>query len=167
MITVERFFWGHMLVAVATLSIGYAAVGWGLFSLGLVFLGVTWLAMQQRKSWGAEGMMLFAFVVSAGVGIYLNLPGWLMLLAVVASLGAWDLYHFLMRLNRAEHVEYSSGLGREHLRRLGLVELGGMLAGLIGLNFRLAVTFWWEVCFSILVVIGISVIIARIRKETE
>jgi hypothetical protein len=167
MITVERFFWGHMLVAVAALSIGFAAVGWGFYSLGLVGLGVLWLAMQQRKSWGSEGMMLFAFVTSAAIGNYIHLPGWLLLLGVVTSLGAWDLYHFLMRLDSAEHVEYASGLGREHLRRLGLVELGGMVAGLAALTFHLGVDFWWEMCFSILVVIGISVIIARIRKETE
>jgi hypothetical protein len=167
MITIERFFWAHMLTAVAALSIGFASAGWGLYSLGLVFLGVWWLAMQQRKSWGAEGLMLFAFVVSAAVGNYIHLPGWLLLLGVVASLGAWDLYHFLMRLNGAEHVEYASGLGREHLRRLVLVELGGMVAGMVALTFRLGVSFWWEMCFSILVVIGISVIIARIRKETE
>jgi hypothetical protein len=167
MITIERFFWGHMLTAVAALAIGFASRGWGQCSLGLVFLGVIWLAMQQRKSWGAEGLMLFSFVISAVVGFYLGIPAWLMLISVVASLGAWDLYHFLMRLHSAEEVEYSSGLGREHMRRLGLVELFGLLLGLAGLTFHVVVTFWWEALMAVFVIIGISVLIRRIRKETE
>ena len=63
MTSVERFFWGHMLAAVAVLSIGYALRGLGLCSLGIVFLGLVWLSMQQRKAWGSEGLMLFIFVV--------------------------------------------------------------------------------------------------------
>jgi hypothetical protein len=167
MITIERFFWGHMLTAVAALAIGFAWRGWGQCSLGLVFLGVVWLAMQQRKSWESEGLMLLSFVLSATVGFYLGIPAWLMLIAVVASLGAWDLYHFLMRLNGAEEVEYASGLGREHMRRLGLVELVGLLLGLFGLTFHFSVSFWWEALLAIFVIIGIGVLIRRIRKETE
>jgi hypothetical protein len=129
--------------------------------------GGLWLVMQQRKSWGWEGIMLLGFVVSAGVGFYLGLPAWLMLISVVTAMGAWDLYHFLMRLNGAEVVEYSSGLGREHMRRLGLVELVGMLLGLAALTFHLVVPFWWEALLAIFVIIGISILIRRIRKETE
>jgi hypothetical protein len=165
--TIERFFWGHMLAAVAALAIGYAARGLGACSLGLVLLGVLWLASQQRKSWGAEGLMLFAFVVSAVVGFYFEIPAWLMLVAIVATLGAWDLYHFLMRLNGAEQVEFASGLGREHLRRLGLVELVGLLLGLATLTFHLSVPFWWEALLAIVTVLGISLLIRRIRRETE
>lgn len=167
MITIERFFWGHMLAAVAALSIGYASRGLGMCSLGLVLLGAVWLATQQRKTYGFEGLMLFAFVLSAGVGFYFNVPAWLMLVAVIASLGAWDLYHFLMRLNRAERVEFNSGLGREHLRRLVLVELAGLVAGLATLTFQLQLGFWWDALFVFLVVVGLSMLIRRIRKETE
>ncbi len=167
MITIERFFWGHMLVAVAALSIAYAWVGSGFCSLGLVLLGAIWLTSQQRKNYGFEGLMLFAFVVSAGVGFYLGLPAWSMLISIVATLGAWDLYHFLMRLSRAERVEFNSGLGREHLRRLILVEMAGLVVGLATLTFRFSLGFWWEALFVFLVVVGLSVLIQRIRKETE
>lgn len=166
MITVERFFWGHMLTAVAALSIGYALQGLGMCSLGLVLLGVIWLSFQQKKAWGSEGFMLFLFVASAGAALYLKVQPWLMLLAIIASLGAWDLNHFLMRLNMAERVEFTSGLTREHMRRLVLVELIGMLAGLAALTFRSQVTFWWEVLLGFLVIMCLSILIARIRKET-
>jgi hypothetical protein len=156
-----------MLVAVAALSIGYASRGLGMCSMGLVLMGAIWLAMQQRKVEGFEGMMLSGAVLSAGLGLYLSIPPWQMLVAVVATLGAWDLYHFLVRLSRAERVEFNSGLGREHLRRLLLVELGGLVAGMAALAFHPRITFWWEALFAILLIIGLSVLIGRIRKETE
>ncbi len=165
--TIERFFWGHMLAAVAALSIAFAMRGWGFCSLGTVLLGAIWLVMQQRKSWGWEGIMLFALVIGAAVALYLGAPAWLMLLATAAALGAWDLYSFLLRLSISERVEFASGLGRDHLRRLILVELVGVLAGLAALTFRAQVPFWWEALLVLLAVIGISAIIVRIRKETE
>ena len=89
-----------------------------------------------------------------------------LLTGVVFSIGAWDLDHFLQRLNRADRVELVSGLGREHLRRLLLVEAVGLLIGLAALNFQTRVGFWFEALLVFLVVIGISRIVARVRKET-
>jgi hypothetical protein len=167
MITIERFFWGHMLVAVTALSIAYAQHSLGFCSLGIVFLGIFWLTKQQKKAWGGEGLILFVLIASAAVGVVLNLPAWLMLLAVIASLGAWDLFHFLMLLNSAERVEFASGLGREHLLRLALIELVGLLTGLAALTIHSQVTFWWEALLVLIVIISLSFLVSRIRKRTD
>lgn len=165
MIHIERYFWGHMLTAVGALSIGFAQRGLGLCSMGLIFLGLAWFSIQQKRAWGSESLLLFAMVISAVVGIFLALPSWLMLLSVVASLGAWDLSHFIMRLTSAGRVEFSSGLGREHLLRLGLVELGGLLAGLAALTFHPKVSFWWAMLLVLVVIISLGFLISRIRRE--
>jgi hypothetical protein len=167
-ITIERFFAGHMLAAVAALAIGLAAsdVAPLACSLVVVLLGLVWYASQQRRAAGGEGLMLFAFVFSAGLGFYLNAPAWILLIGVVASTGAWDLDHFLQRLSLADRIELESGLGREHLRRLLVVEAVGLLAGLAALVFQTRISFWWEALLVLLVVIGLSRIIARVRKET-
>jgi len=167
MILIERVFWGHMLAAVALLSIGFAAIGMGPCSLGLVMLGLVWFLTQQRKSYGFEGLLLYANVFAAGIGLFFGLPVLLVTVAVVASLGAWDLYSFLLRLNRADRVEYESGLGREHLRRLAYVELAGLAAGLAAMYIHPRIGFWWEALLVLIVIIGLSRIFARIRKEIE
>ena len=168
MIQIERFFVGHMLVAVAALAIGTAASETApvLCSLLLVLLGLAWYAAQQRRSYGSEGLLLLLFIVSSGIGIFQGAPAWLMLIGVVSSIGAWDLDHFLQRLNQADFIELESGLGREHLRRLFLVESVGLVAGLAGLTFHTRISFWWEALLVLIVVIGLSRIIARVRKET-
>lgn len=168
MITIERFFWGHMLAATAALAVGYALVpGYGICWMVIVLIGLVWFATQQRKTQGFEGLMLFAYGILAGAGFFVHAPAWLMMVGLAASLGAWDLHTFLLRLGSADRVEYESGLGRAHLRRLGFVELGGLLLGLAALTVHPQVGFWWAGLLALVAVVGISRLIARIRKETE
>jgi hypothetical protein len=167
MILIERVFWGHMLAATALLSIGFAAVGMGPCSLGLILLGLVWFLTQQQKSYGFEGLLLYANVIAAAAGLFFGLPAWLVAIAVVASLGAWDLYSFLLRLSRADRVEYESGLGREHLRRLAYVEMAALAAGFAVIFIHPRISFWWEALLVLIVIIGLSRIFARIRKEIE
>ncbi len=167
MITVRRLFWAHMLAAVAALAIGYALAGIIISALIFVFLGATWFTTQQRGGAGLEGLLLFIFIVAAAIGLWLGVPGWLLLIAVVATLGAWDLDHFLERLSGEERVDFDTGLGREHLRRLGLVEGVGLVSGLFALSARMKIPFWWEALLIALAVIGIRVVIWFVRKQME
>ena len=168
MIRIERFFVSHMLVAVAALAIGLAASETApiVCSLAIVLLGLVWYVSQQGRDSGSEGLFLFLFIFSSAIGIWLGSPAWLMLIGVVSSIGAWDLDHFLRRLGQVDHVDLESGLGREHLRRLFLVEAIGLLVGLTALSIQTRVSFWWEALLVLLVVIGLSRIVARVRKET-
>jgi len=164
---IERIFWVHLVIAVAAMAAGFGLLGYGPCSGLLVLAGAGWLLAQQRKMVGLESLFLFGFVISAGIGFWLQAAGWLMLLGVVAALGAWDLYTFLLRLGKAQRVEFNSGLGRAHIRRLGLVEIAGLLVGLIGLTLQLDITFWWQILLIFVAVPGLSYIVYRIRKETE
>jgi hypothetical protein len=162
---IQRIFWAHMLIGVAALAIGYAVAGLLLVSLVIVFFGAMWFAAQQRNGVGLEGILFTLFVLAAGIGFWLGAPGWLMLLATVAALGSWDLDHFLQRLSVVERVEFETGLGREHLRRLGMVEGLGLLAGLLALTSRMFIPFWWEILLVLLAVIGIRLVVRFVRKQ--
>ncbi len=185
MSTVQRLFWAHMLAAVAALAIGYARAGIIVAALVFVFLGATWFTAQQRGGGGRpsterssadaagsggggmEDLLFFIFIAAAAVGLWLGVPGWLLLIAVVATMGAWDLDHFLQRLSGIERVEFDTGLGREHLRRLGLVEGVGLASGLFALTARMKIPFWWEALLIFLAVIGIRVVIWFVRKQMD
>ncbi len=156
-----------MLVAVAALAIGYAVQGLLGAALVIVFFGAVWAAMQQRGASGLEGLLLYGFALAAAISLWLGVPGWAALLSLVATLGAWDLDHFLQRLRSVERVAFESGLGREHLRRLVLVEALGYVTGLLALTTRVSISFWWVVLLGILLVISISRIIAFVRKQAE
>jgi hypothetical protein len=163
--TILRVFWAHILVAIAALAIGYALAQLLVFSLVIVFLGAAWYLAQQRHGSGLEALLLYLFVIAGAAGFWLGIPGWLALVAVVAVLGAWDLDHFLQRLNAVSRVEFDSGLGREHLRRLVLVEGLGFFAGLLALTTHMNISFWWEALLVLLAFIGIRQLIMYVRKQ--
>jgi hypothetical protein len=165
MSTIQRFFWAHMLVAVMALAIGYALANLLVVSLLIVFFGACWFFVQQRHGIGFESFLLYLFVIGAAVGVWFGIPAWLALVAAVATLGAWDLDHFLQRLNAVERVDFETGLGREHLRRLGMVEGLGFLTGLLALTSHLKVPFWWEVLLVLLAMVGIRQLILFVRKQ--
>jgi hypothetical protein len=164
---VQRFFWAQLLFAVSALSVGHALIPRMEFAIGAVFLGLVWYMAQRRWAGGSENMLLFAFTGAAALGLYWGAPPLLMLLVVVFSLGAWDLDHFTQRLHRVERVEFDSGLGRTHLLRLAKVEAAGLALALVPLLIRLRLDFWWVVLMGLLAVIGLSRVVAFVRRETE
>ena len=167
MIVIQRIFWVQMLTAVAALAIGYALAGSLFVSMIFVLLGALWFSAQQRHGAGLESLLLTVFLLAGGIGFWIGVPGWLLLIAAVATLGAWDLDNFLQRLSMVERVEFDTGLGREHMRRLVMVQGLGFLAGLIALAVRAKVAFWWEVLLVLLAVIGIRQLVRFVRRQME
>ncbi len=167
MTTIQRVFWVQMLAAVASLAVGYAVAGKLIGSLIIVLLGAMWFSAQQRRGSGLEGVFLVIFLLAGGAGFWLGVPGWIALIATVATLGAWDLDHFLQRLNVVERVEFDTGLGREHFRRLAVVQGLGLFIGLLALFVHLRIAFWWEALLVLLAVIGIRQLVHFVRKQME
>lgn len=165
MTTIRRIYAIHLLVATAALAGGFALQNLWPVALGVVLVCGLWLLAHLRGVSGLEGLALFVFFLADGVGVYLGLPGWLGLLAAVACLGAWDLDHFIQRLRSVERVAFESGLGHEHLRRLGLVELVAFVTGLLALIARARIPFWWEILLVILLALGLGQIIGFVRKQ--
>lgn len=162
-----RFFWVQLLAAVASLAVGYALGQHRLTALLLVLFGFIWLTARQRNSPGMGGLVVTVFLLAGGLGPLFGAPAWLMLVSMVASLGAWDLDHFLLRLSGIDQVDYSTGLGRSHLTRLGLVQGLGFLAGLLALTLRTSIPFAWTMLLVLLAVIGVRWLIGYVRRLTE
>ncbi len=167
MITIQRVFWGHLLLATAALAAGYAVIDHHVIALMFVLAGALWFAAQQRAAYGLGEIMLFIFGASGALGFLFVVPGWLIPVAVVAALGAWDLAHFLQRLGAVEQVAYDTGLGRAHLRRLAIVEGAALALSLLALVIQARVSTWWEILLALLAVIGVSRLVSYIRQQTE
>ena len=167
MAAIQRIFWVHLGVATTAMALGYGLAGWWSVAAGFILLGGLWFGFQRSGDRNVEGVLLVVFCAAAGIGFWLLAPGIPLLLGVVGSLGAWDLAHFLRRINSVERVDFETGLGREHVRRLLIIEAVGLVAGLFALTAQARIPFWWEALLALLAVIGISQIVAFIRKQTE
>lgn len=165
--TILRFYWGQLLAAVAALSIGYALGQHRLIALALVFFGFIWLVARRRNSSGIGGLVMTSFLLAGGLGPLFGAPAWLMLLAIVTTLGAWDLDHFMLRLSGIDQVDYSTGLRRSHLTRLGLVQGLGFLLGLLALTLRTSIPLALTMLLVLLAVIGVRWLVWYVRRITD
>lgn len=102
MITARRFFWAHLLIATIALVIGYGIAGSWQGVLAVIIAVTIWLAAEWRGARGVEGWMLFAFYAAAGLGLWIQTSTIAMLIAGVATVGAWDLDHFLQRIKQVD-----------------------------------------------------------------
>jgi hypothetical protein len=164
---IQRLFWLHVLVATGSLAAAFSLAGeWPAAVLFLLILGL-WLAAQVRGARAVGSGFLFILALGSAAALWLRAPGWLPLLAVVAALGAWDLDHYLRRLNAVKRVAFETGLARAHLLRLALVEAAGFLAGWAALTVQLRLPFWWEVLLVIIALAGIGRLITYTRSQAE
>lgn len=164
---IQRFFWGHWLAAVGALAAGYVIGQHRIVAALFVVFGMIWLVARQRNDLGTGGLVLTIFLLAGGLGPLFGAPAWMMLIVMVATLGAWDLDHFLYRLSGIDHVDYSTGLGRDHLRRLGMVEGLGFLAGLLALTIHTHIPFGWTALLVLLAIIGVRWLIGYVHRLTE
>jgi len=167
MTNIRRVFLAHLAVAVGGLAAGYAIEGQWIIACVFLLLGGLWLLANRRGVPGLGGLLMYVYLLALAAGFWLGIPGLLALLASVGALGAWDLGHFMHRLSAAEHVEFESGLGSAHLRRLAAVEGLGFLAGLLAINVRLVLPFWWVVLLVALAVMGLTRLVDFVRKQFE
>lgn len=155
----------HILIAVAALALSYAQGGWPHWSMAVVLGGAMWYTAHQRGAQGFETILFFGFAIAAAAGFWVGLSPYALLVALVASLGAWDLDHFSQRLRLVERVVLDTGLGNNHLRRLFLIESLGLMTGLVGLTSNFQLTFWTQLLLLVLAVFGLSRLVIFIKKE--
>jgi hypothetical protein len=164
---IQRFFWGHLLIATAAPAAALLITHNGLVALILVFLAALWLASQARGISWPNGLFLFFFLSAGAAAFFTGGPNWMLVIGGVAALGAWDLYSFLQRLGSADRVAHEARLGGEHLRRLGLIEGIGLLLALAAITLRTNISFWWEALIVLVAIIVIAQMIAYARRQAE
>jgi hypothetical protein len=164
---IKTFSYIAIVLAMLSLSIGFALVGFWLGIIFAVVVGLLWLIALWRGWRQIIGLSVFLFVGTAAVGTWLEVStGWL-LFGIVAALIAWDLGDFARRFQQTEHIQNYAALQRIHLQRLAIVAGLGLLLGGVALSFELRLNMWWGIFLGALVIIGLSQAIGRLRRESD
>jgi len=156
-----------IVLVVLSLAAGYTLTGFWPVTIFTVAAGLLWLAALWRGWRPVIGLSIIIFVGLAVLGTWLKVSaGWL-LFSLIATLASWDLGDFTHRFGQTEHMQGYAALQRIHLQRLAIVAGLGLLLGGIALNFELRLNMWWAIFLGVLVIIGLSQAIARLRRESN
>jgi hypothetical protein len=153
-----------VLIGVGSLSFAYAGQGIDLVARGLLVLGALWLfAGKQRWVWFST-IALVILVSLAGFGLWIELSGGWMISGALGALLAWDLTDFMRRLRFAPLMDDLRALERRHLTRLTIVTVIGVLLASIAMLVRLEFTFEWIMLLTLVAILGVTQLVAWLRR---
>jgi hypothetical protein len=151
-------------VGLGSLAWSYAGAGQGTVVLVLLPFGVVWIYAVWRRWIWVSILGIFLTLSLAAYGLWIDLStGW-MVAGALGGLMAWDLADFMRRLRNVSRTEDVAALGRRHLARLTIVAVLGLLLSSIAMLVRLEFTFEWMVLLTLIAVLGISQMIAWLRR---
>jgi hypothetical protein len=156
-----------LLIGLGSLAFSYDNAGQTSLALILVSFGVIWIyAVWRRWNW-ISVIGIFLCLSLAAYGLWVDLStGW-MIAGALGGLMAWDLAGFMRRQHNAPKTEELSGLQRRHLARLTIVAALGLFLSSISMFISLEFTFEWMVVLTLIAILGISQMIAWLRKGGE
>jgi hypothetical protein len=154
-------------LAMGSLSLGLALGGqWAWIPLVAAVAAVWLLGLRRGWDWtGPGGLVCYTGMAAAGLLLDLQV-GW-MVLAMVSTLTAWDLDHFVRRLKRVDGVGPDRSLERRHLLRLLMVDGVGLLLGAIALQIEVRLTFATILLLVLLAAVGLGQAIRFLRRESD
>lgn len=157
-----------LLIGTASLFIAFSLSGYWVgaaAALGLAYLGwYGWHGLKKPlNAWSAD-LYLGAAILLVTIAAFLDLKVYLLFIAVVCAIGAWDLTRFDKRLTHSPSSEDIPRIEKRHLTLLGITGLAaGLMALLIG-TIRLQLNFSISLVLGIGLVISLGQIIRFFRK---
>lgn len=161
----------HLSVGLAagSLALVYGLGGLWIGALCSAVLGILWLASARRWARTASAGLILSTVLCA-FGLTQGLAPAGMLVCLVAALTAWDLDDFHRLLESKATVVHAGQLQRQHLQRLVVVNLLGLVLGLVALNigaYAPRLTLGLAVLLGLLAILGLSRAISFLRRESD
>lgn len=157
-----------LLVAGAAAALGFGLQGlWVdmLVSLAMTVLALFAEARLRRRP--LAGITFAAFSLLGVVGLLRGLPGLAGLVIFGAALVAWDLHHFVRRLQQVDRVEAPGELVRAHVQRLFVVVGLGLVAGGLALYVRIDFGLTGIALLSLVLVFSLSRVVRHLRRDSD
>lgn len=153
------------VVAAVTLAAGFAEKAPTLVGLA-VASGALWV-WAQRKRWTTVGSaVMAAFLAMAALGIHSGISPGLCLLAVIATVSAWDLEDWAAQASSISGGPEGGRLMRRYFFRLLTVDAVGAALGGLALVLRLDLDLGVAILVGLAAVWGLSQVVRFLNQES-
>lgn len=154
-----------VILGTGSLAYGYSQMGLTNLARWFVVLGSLWLLAQWREYYWFSSVALFALLIAAAFGVWVEFPTIWMLLGALGGLLGWDLSDFARRLNFAAGTDDIIGMERRHLARVGIVAALGFGLALLSLYIHInRLAFEVAVGLVLLAVLGLTRLVMGLRR---
>ena len=153
-----------ILTGMGALARGYLEASQPDVARGLLIFAALWLIAQFRNWRWFASVGLSVTVIFSAYGVWTSAPAGWMLAGILGALFAWDLSDFEQRLENAPTLSERESLERPHLIRMGGVAALGFVLSLASMLFRPQFSFEWVAFLALLAAIGLTQLVARMRK---
>lgn len=154
-----------MLVAPMALVLAYLLEHYWIGSVAALGLGLWgWIGWKKMQGARIADLFLGGMVLLVMIGGLLHLMAYLLLPALLAALGAWDLIRFQGRIGHPPFSESVLEIEKQHLTLLGFVLLaGGILASLM-LIARIQISFSVSLVLGVILIISLGQVVRLLRN---
>ena len=151
----------YISLGISTTSLGSAFLlaGYWMIIPAFFMIGIISMALKKISLYWYASSFLLAFISLAAIGITLDLPTSLMILASSTALVNWDLMQF------APSPETNSSLTKHHLRSLTFAVLVGILMASLGANINLKIPFGLIIFLILITLSGLTYLNRLIIKN--
>lgn len=156
---------GGVLVSTVALSLSYSFEQYWAGSVAALGLGLCGLlCMKKRQSIWIRDTFLVGAVLLVSIGNFLNLNIYLLLLAIIGTVGTWDIIRFYARIEHSILSESIHIIEKQHLKLLGIALLCGSIFGYSILTFRMQLSFGFSLVLGILLIFSLGGIARLLRN---
>jgi hypothetical protein len=154
-----------ILIAVAALALAYGQEQFWLGSTAALVLG--WWAWsgkkKERSAWSAD-VFFVGVVLLVTIGTFQGLRTYLLFIAILGALGAWDLLRFHRRVGHAPSSEEMPQIEKRHLGMLGLTLLIAVIVGAVMGIVRMEIRFTVTLILGVILIITLGEVLRFLRS---
>jgi len=148
--------YGLHAVATACIAAAYLWVGQWFILPALAVLAMGWILFRRSSAAGASRWLLAGTTALAAIGAVMDLSMILMVVGVVAALGAWDLADFEETVHGCARAVDRSRLMALHAKWLALALGSGMLLALLATIANLDLPFAAAAALALVLIVSLT-----------
>jgi hypothetical protein len=153
-----------ILISSIMLALAYVLNGFFLLAGLFLILGTMWLLDNRRRRHHLPSLVLIVFTLFCILGYWLQLSMPVLVLALSAAIAAWDMDHFIQRIQAQPPLREFDRLQRHHIKQLVIVIGIGIVIAQTVLLIQITLNFWIIFVIALLVTVSLTRVLMMIRS---